>query len=223
MIEFAKTIEVSRYENNDIDGLMWQNYPYFQRIENHLSKNKILLIRSFRHSGISTFLVIRAIWHCLQKSDQTILFFTPRDRYALNLSYLMKDILKRNSIGSQLPNDHHCKINGNDIYFSSEPIRKTVTHLYLDDAAFSSDMEERWKALFTTITTDTEMIISSVPSGTNNWFYDIFTKSVKPKMTLDYRDHPRTTVEWEQKTIKNLGMKGFLQEIAGIFLEKENV
>jgi len=216
--------------NHPTKGLIpWKQFSYHDTLAETLDTNDHVIVNKFRQSGISTFCVAHALWETLFNDNKKILFITRTDRCAVELSYIMRKMIENlpEPIIPVKNNYHEISFqNKSVIRFSSAEYMKSthVDHLYVDEAAFIRNMDQYWEALYPSIANGGKVTIVSTPNGNYGWFFQVFDWAVNGKnefkaLSLNWRDHPDyNNPSWEEKMINNLGEKGFLQEIAGLFL-----
>jgi hypothetical protein len=105
---------------------------------------------------------------------------------------------------------------------------KFINYLIIEESAFIKDMEENWKALFPCISHGGNCIAMSTVNGNHGWFYDGYTRAKNNQNSFSvfdcaYTEHPDyNNEEWVANTRKNLGERGWKQEVLCEFLEPED-
>lgn len=213
--------ELHDYQKKTID--IYDNYRY------------VILIK-FRQGGFSTLTVLYALWKCMFKCNQSFGFVCKTENEASHLGKIVdkafeffpswfvppmekntKDVKKFSVTNSRMEFGSFSRFRG-----------KPLTHLVVDEAAFIPDMEEKWKQMYPCIYSGGNVIVVSTTNGFDNWFYDTYNNAVEKKNDFfayhpHYSEHPSyAKKEWVDAQRKQLGEKGWLQEVEGQFLCENN-
>lgn len=207
-------------------------YPFQNRLIETYEKERFVIGTKFRQGGFTTITVGYLLWLCMFRKDQTILCTCKTDAEAIHLGRLfpyfinflpdwLKPKLRRN-------NDHSKEFEdtGSSIGFHifEAACGRSLTHLFIDEAAFIPKMDRHWMALFPTIACGGKAYVLSTTNGVGNWFYDIYQKAKKGEndfevFRADYWEHPSfNNPEWAKNMRSCLGEKGWLQEIMQEFV-----
>jgi hypothetical protein len=110
-------------------------------------------------------------------------------------------------------------------FYSPEASRgKSVTFLIIDEAAFIPDMDKHWKAMWPVLSTGGSCVLISTVNGMGNWYEQTYNDAKEKRnmfnvIDLDYWEHPEYNNEkWIDEQKRQLGEKGFLQEVLREFL-----
>lgn len=208
-------------------------YKYQRKVITAYENHRFNIISKFRQGGLTTVTLLWGLWRCLFKEDQQILIAGKTDRDATDIGQMIDracenfpEWLKPKKDGKW--NDHMKQFTetGSAMKFHSpEQIRgKSVTFLIVDEAAFISDMDKHWKAIYPVLSSGGSCAIVSTVNGLGNWYEQTF-HGAKDKtnkfnvIELDYWSHPDyNDPKWVEDQRAQLGEKGFLQEILREFL-----
>lgn len=219
--------------NHPTRGLVpFELYKFQETVVEEFSDHQFNIVSKFRQAGLTTVALLWALWRCMFKLDERIMVMSKTDREAVGISKIVKNAKE------QLPdwlcspmkndNDHEKEFaeTGSVMWFHSPQAArsKSLTYLIIDEAAFITNMEEHWKAMYPTLSAGGNCIVISTVNGVGNWYHKIYTQAQDKKnqfniIDLDYKQHPEyNTDEWAAKMRANLGEKGWRQEILRSFL-----
>lgn len=191
--------------------------------------NKYTIIKKFRQGGFTTTCSVYGLWTCLFNPNEYALFLSKTDREAVDMGMIFDEAIKNfpswldPRVGENKWNEHEKRFNnGSCIVFRSlyPRIGRQVTFMVIDEAAFATDMENHWAALYPTLANNpnSRCIVNSTFNGNNTWHEKTFQASLKEQnrfnsIQISYRESP----EWQNnEAVKqmrnNLGEKAFLQE-----------
>lgn len=233
-IYFCETyVKVIHYKKGLVPFIL---HDYQKRYVKFLEENRFVIATKFRQGGFSTLHAIWSLWRCLFKSDQRMMIVSKTDRECIWLSDRVKRAIQ------ELPewiipemdknNDHQKSFpeTGSTIYFYTPEMARgrAASHWFFEEAAFIGNMDSHWKAMFPTISTGSHVAITSTVNGTGNWFYQTYREAEKGRndfkvFRCHYTENPEyAETDWAIETKKNLGAKGWRQEVLCEFLEPDN-
>lgn len=208
-------------------------YRYQRDVVSQYDAHRFNIIRKFRQGGLTTVTEAWAMWRCLFKLDQQILFLSKTDSEAIAAGEIINTAMKHmpewmQSESTGKWNDHqkHFPETGSKIVFGTPERARglAITYLILDEAAFIPDMDRYWKAMYPTISTGGNCIVISTVNGLGNWYAEIFFAAQEKKndfnvIDLHYTQHPEYhNDKWVKEQKAQLGEKGWQQEVLGSFL-----
>ncbi len=218
------------------DGLLsFVTYKYQRKTIDEYNNHRWNIIRKFRQGGLTTLSTIWAVWRCIFQENETIFFVSKTDREAIAAGTIAKRALE------ELPswlrpamkksNEHenvfeHSKCN---LYFYTiKAVRgKSITYLFIDEAAFIEGMDKHWAALYPTLSGGGSCVIISTVNGMGGigeWYYQIYMGAERKEnkfniIRLNYTDHPDyNNPKWVEETRAQLGEDLWAQEVIGDFL-----
>ena len=200
-------------------------------------KNSFNLILKSRQMGLSWLVAGYALWLCLFFEEKKVLMISIKDATAKALlkkvryiySYL-PDFLK-----AELIDDNMSKmsfVTGSEIESvptSEEAGRsESLSLLIIDEAAFVRWIEDIWQASFPTLSTGGSAIILSTPNGMDNFYYDLWTKSIEGKslfnpIRIHWWYHPERDQNWLNIQKANMSSLQLAQEVYGDFVASGNL
>ncbi len=209
-------------------------YDHQERIAQTAEENRFVLSVKYRQGGFTDGVLAFFLWKCLFSLDQSIVCLSKTDRQAVDMGRevrrwldLLPDFLKP---AMDKDNDHekrfaetNCKL---WFHAPQAACGRSVDWLFIDEAAFIPDMDQHWKAIYPTLACGGRAIIQSTPNGKyrnkktkeNTWFYDLVSGSRRGENSFtllehDYRKQPDFTPTKVEEMKRNLGERGFQQEI----------
>jgi hypothetical protein len=105
---------------------------------------------------------------------------------------------------------------------------KSLTWLFIDEAAFIDKMEVHWAAMYPTVSTGGSVGIISTVNGLGNWYEEQYHEAEMGRnafriVEMDYWEHPDyNNPKWVADTKANLGPKRWAQEVLRSFLGSGN-
>ena len=211
-------------------------HPYQKRYIKALQDNRFLITKKFRQGGFSSLNCAWATWNCIFSKDKSIMFVAKTDReithgYAPIIDKIIQELpdwlkpkMGKNNEHQKHFEDTGCKI---FLYDFKATRGKTIDYLFIEEAAFISDMEKYWIAIWPTISTGGHCYVTSTTNGTNNWFHNTYTNAEKLENSFkvfhcSYIEHPDYSDEnWAANTKHALGSKGWRQEVLCEFVEED--
>jgi len=208
-------------------------FQYQKEVISCYDSHKFNIIKKFRQGGLTTISEIWAMWRCLFRLDQQILFISKTDLEAITAGEIVNTAHVHLPTWMQAAKDG--KWNDHQKYFAGTggkmnfgtPERArglAKTYLILDEAAFIPDMFDHWKGIFPTLSTGGNCIVISTVNGVGNWYHSTYKAAESKKndfniIDLHYSRHPDYHNEaWVKSQKKQLREKGWLQEVLGEFL-----
>lgn len=217
------------FKQNGEEGLInFKLYPEQKLLHEFCDKNKWVIGTQYRRAGFTTLMVVRQLWKCMFKLDQSTLYLFPYDRFAKNECDTVKSVIKNlpdwlapkaewraNSIF--MP-----ETNGKMVFkgLVSSWHLSAMDDIIIDNAGCSRDkIDWNWNDLNSSLIPkkgDLTIISNAVWRG--KFFCDIYKEAVKGKhkckiFTCHYKNHPHYSPEWEVSTKENLGEKAWKYEV----------
>lgn len=210
-------------------------HGYQERYIKSLEDNRFLIGKIFRQGGFTTITLAWYLWRCTFNIEKHFLVICKSDRHAVGCMHLFQDML------AQLPkflSPLILKSTGHEMKFGSgssitcrtpEACKgRAVDHIFIDNAAFISDMERHWKTLFPMVLTGGSVVAISTPNGKHGWFYNKYMGSIKGTNSFkvfdcSYLEHPEfATPEWQADMKASLDEKTWSSEYLGLFAPEED-
>jgi hypothetical protein len=208
-------------------------FNYQRKVISEYEKNRFNIISKFRQGGLTTVTLLWGLWRCMFKLDQQIMLISKTDREATDTGAII-DRAVEHLPSWLIPkkdkkwNDHLKEFSdtgGALKFYSPEASRgKSVTFLIIDEAAFIPDMDKHWKAMWPVLSTGGSCVLISTVNGMGNWYEQTYNDAREKRnmfnvIDLDYWEHPEYNNEkWIDEQKRQLGEKGFLQEVLREFL-----
>lgn len=210
-------------------------FDYQKRYIECIESNQFVIATKFRQGGFTTVVLSWLLWRLLFKNDETSVVLCKDRRSAEHNAKLVFDMVEN------LP-----EFLKNSIYVvQSKAMLGTRTHsklkfccikmtrgfnfdnLFIDEAAFVSDLKYHWISLFPALSRNGHCIAISTPCHKNGWFYETYrdatqgTNSFKA-FRAEYTEHPEYShPAWIAETKARLGDKTWRQEILQQFEGEE--
>lgn len=208
-------------------------YDYQKHFIQECQENRYLIGIKYRQGGFSLILNAFALWTAMFKCDQRVLSLYYKDRMARYDSYIVQKMIEQLPIWLKPKmgkvNDHQISFEdtGSTLYFYTKEASCGLKCdvLIVDEAAYTPNMEQHWKALWPMLSCGAKVIVMSTPNGTDNWFHEIVESAKKGHncfklFQADIKDHPEyCKPEWQAQTRIDLGECGWKQEFLCEFLE----
>jgi hypothetical protein len=201
--------------------------PHQERLYHHIEENPYTIGKKFRQGGFSTLMNAYALWKCM--------FFENIDFLILSCSYQQSQHLKKQIlIFLELMPILNPKIKisfgpSSSIKFPStnssinflginSEFKSRYNYLYIDEAAFMKELEEKWN-LFSFIP---HIIMLSTISKQSNLFNKIYLNAYSKKNNFkifecNYKELPKYDDAFIKEMKNNLGEEAFAQEIEAKF------
>ena len=203
-------------------------FKYQRKTINDYESNRFNIISKFRQGGLTTVTLLWGVWRCMFQLDQQIMLISKTDREATDIGMMadracenMPEWLRPKRDGKW--NDHLKMFTdtGSALkFYSPEAARgKSVTFLIVDEAAFITDMDKHWKAMWPILSTGGSCTLISTVNGLGNWYQETYHDAQEGRnkfhvIDLDYWDHPDyNNDQWAADQRSQLGEKGFRQEV----------
>jgi len=207
-------------------------YKYQRRVIEQYQDHRFNILSKFRQGGLTTVSVAWAVWRCLFKLDQKILVMSKTDREAITAGEVAKFAMQelpiwlKPQMGKSNEHERQFRETNSILYFyTPEAARgKSITVLIIDEAAFIQNMAVHWKAMYPVISTGGQCCVVSTVNGLGNWYEEMYHEAEAGQnafnvIELDYWEHPEyNNPKWVDDQRKNLGDKGWQQEILRSFL-----
>lgn len=167
-----------------------------QKEINHLMrKNRFIIIGKARQSGISTFVLGRALWRALTKPNENILIVSYKGDSAKALFdklKMMNDGIPREKFPHVFPTTK--RDNRGELFFSngsrissvtagSKSIGRgsTYTYIHLSEFAFYQNQESQLLSVEQSLAKgeQSQLTIETTSNGTGNHFYKLYTQAMK--------------------------------------------
>jgi hypothetical protein len=209
-------------------------YEYQKSFINAMENNRFLIATKFRQGGFTTLGTLWFLWNCVFKPDQRCMIVNKTDsesRYCMDIVNVvienLPDSLKVDTIKNNMHEIHFT--NGSILSsFTFEASRgRTITKLFVNEAAFFKDMEYVWKCLYPCISEGSSCCVVSTPYENKGWFYDTYKDALQGKNSFkiwkcDYTDHPEyKSAKWQKETYRNLGHRSWMREVLQQFVPEE--
>jgi hypothetical protein len=219
-----------------VRGLIpFEVYGYQERLWKHYETNRFSILTKFRQGGFTTMTLLYAMWRCMFRLDQRILFLSKTDREAVYAKRILDRALQhlpdwlQPEVGKN--NNHQIQFTytNSDMAFLT-PIAsrgRGCSLLIIDEPAFIPNMEQHWKAMYPCIACGGNVIAVGTPNGLANWFQETYHAAQQGKNAFsvffaDYTEHPDyNNADWVKQVRENLGEAGWQQEILQNFLAPE--
>lgn len=182
--------------------------------------SRFVMVKKYRNGGFSTLTVLRAIYECLHKENQS---FGIMGRTWLEVEN-MKRICDLQNLSTVRNNRHFIKFkNGNTIHFFSTDAGRgcMFTTAILDECAFWKDLKKTYAAIWPTISCGSKLFMVSTPYKKEGYFYELWKNDNRfKKYSPSCFEHPYYTPEKIAFLKATLGEKGFRQECLAEFQEE---
>lgn len=221
-----------------IKGRLTFSLYRFQEITlHHFINNTFNLILKSRQMGLSWLVAAYALWLCLFHEDKKVLMISIKDATAKALLRKVKYIYQNlpEFLQSDLVEDNMSKmtfVTGSEIESvptSEEAGRsESLSLLIIDEAAFVRWIENIWQAAFPALSTGGSSIILSTPNGMDNFYYDLWSKSLEGKtlfkpIRIHWWYHPERDNLWLEIQKANMTSQQLAQEVFGDFIASGNL
>ena len=158
-------------------------YPFQNTILNALENHRFNILRKFRQAGCTTISSAYALWMCIFKEHQTIVFLSVGDTESTEILDRIKIMFE------ELPpwlkpqvvteNMHNLKLSTGSV-IKSRPSGKQSgrslagSFLFIDEAAFIENIDYIWAAVYPIISTGGRAFVLSTVNGVGNWYCDLW-------------------------------------------------
>jgi hypothetical protein len=221
-----------------IRGLVnFKLYDYQKRYVKALADHRFVIAPKFRQGGFTTLTCAWLLWRFLFKQDEANMVMTKSDREACYTSstvrrmidYLpefLKPKMSKCNDHSLVSEDTNCKM----WFLTCEAAcGRAINYLFIDEPAFIKDMDKHWKAMYPVLSTGGHCIATSSVNGAEGWFFETVKGAFEKKndfflFTAEYHEHPDyNDPNWVAQTRRNLGDRGWRQEVLCEFLKKQSL
>lgn len=206
--------------------------------------NRFVIGVKFRNGGFTTISILHALWRCMFFEDVRYYFISKTNGAATHLGKLLDLALEYLPDWLKPELDKNTKtakvFRSRKIYTRTEPpLRnmiffgnaenargKSITDIIVDDAAFISNFEDKWRAIWPVVSKTGRVIALSTRNGVCNWFEDTYNDAENGRNDFkvyhsDYLDHPLYhDPEYVAELRKTLGEEGWEREILGNVIGK---
>ena len=215
------------YIQHPIRGrILFNLYPFQEKVLNLFSKDDFHLILKSRQLGISTLVSLHCLWLMIFNKNVNIVVICTKTETAKNMvnkvkfmydnlpSWLKTGVVENNKLTFKLSNNSQIKA----VSAASDSGRsEAVTLLVMDEAAFIPNAEELWGAAYPTLSTGGGCIALSTPRGVGNWFHQQWVKAELNKnkflpIRLPWTVHPERDQTWRDEQDDILGHRLAAQE-----------
>lgn len=177
--------QVIKFELNDAQ----------KEIDKLMGKNRFIIVGKARQSGVSTFVLGKALWRALTKPNENILIVS----YKLDSAKALFDKLKQ--MNDMLPRDVYKGLfptvrrdNRGELFFSngsrissvtagSKSIGRgsTYTYIHLSEFAFYQNQEAQLLSVEQSLAkgAESQLTIETTSNGTGNHFYRLYMQALK--------------------------------------------
>jgi len=206
-------------------------YSFQEELLSLYEKHDNVISTKFRSGGFTTISVLYGLWKCMFNAN--IIFFVgcKTQREAQHVGKIIDITI------DLFPDWFKPKLNQNTkrvksfantksklIFDNIDNIRGIpATHIFIDEAAFIPNMEDKWK-IIAAISQRSKIFVNSTANGLGNWFEITFSNAMSGHNDFvtyhpDYMQHPKYSDEtYVMELKKNLGEKGWQQEMLGNFV-----
>lgn len=221
-IEFAQNnFYVNDYKKGPI---LFETSKHHEELAQIYDDERFVLVKKYRQGGFSTLTILRALYECIHKENQSFVFIAKtcdqarrlKDVFDFSMHHMQLETLRNNSHVVEFKN-------GNTIRFM-QPLSCCgcmFTTLVLDECAFWQDLENHYKAWYPTISTGGKLFMVSTPYKKEGYFYKLWkNENHFKKYSPSCFEHPYYTPEKIAFLKGSLGEKGWRQECLAEFQEE---
>ena len=213
-------------------------YDYHRRYVRALERNRFVIARKFRQGAFTTMTLGWMLWKIMYSTDQSYMVMTKTDREAIWCGQIVKQMYDQMPEhlrpDTNVRNYHEMRFadTGSSIYFGTPEATcgKSINFLLCDEMSFWKNADAHWKSMYPTLSTGGRCVILSTPNGKGepknpNFFWKTWEASIDnlndfEPFTASYVEHPDyQNEEWVHQAKKNLGDKGWRQEVLQEFLD----
>lgn len=206
----------------------FRTYPFQNELLKSFNDYQYNVVLKARQLGISTVTAAYISWLLLFHKEKNVLILATNLDVATNIVKKVKLVVK--SVPSwmriakiKVDNKHSFELdNGSQIKAASKnPTSgrsEALSLLVIDEAAHVDDMDEKWTAIYPTISTGGRCIALSTPNGIGNWFYKVCSEAETKEndfhlTKLLWSVHPDRNQEWYEKETRNMSRRQIAQEL----------
>lgn len=221
------------------DGLIpFSLYDFQEELLHLYQTNRFIVSMQCRQSGKTQTTATYIMWFIMFHEAKTSAILANKADQAqeilsrIQLSYESLPLFLQP--GVRVYNKRKVELGNHSAVFSaassSGSIRgKSISLLYIDEAAFIPNDMEFYESTYPTIASgkESQVIITSTPNGTRGLFYKIWTESEAGKndfvrMIVTWDMVPGRDEEWKRQTIANTSEPQFRQEHQVVFRGSQN-
>jgi len=224
----------------DLGEILFEPYPYQKETLQLLQDNRFFIGLWARQSGKTTIVAAFALWYSIFHSNKNIGIVSNKESSAKRILDNMKKMYEGLPIWLKPGVKEYAKTS---LVFDNESrliISATTPDAFrgwpmniviCDEFAFvpSNAAEDFWASNYPTISSSTKsrVIIISTPNGMFNIFHRLWEGATVKDNTfvsqkVTWEKVPGRDKEWAKEQIRNLGIHGFNQEFACLFLGSTN-
>nr|BDD47581.1 hypothetical protein 15 [bacterium] len=195
------------------------------------------LILKCRQMGLSWLVAGYALWLTIFFEDKKVLMISIKDATAKALLKKVRYLYNHLPPFMQpaLVEDNMSKMSFvTDSEIESVPTSEeagrseSLSLLIIDEAAFVRWIEGIWQASFPTLSTGGSAIILSTPNGMDNFFYELWNRSLEGKslftpIRIHWWYHPERNRKWLEIQKANMSTMQLAQEVYGDFVASGNL
>lgn len=216
-----------------------QLFKFQKTILKMLKANRFSVILSARQMGKSTVVAIYALWVACFQDEKNIVIIANKEQTAQEQferirmayeqlpNYLKPGIKSWRKDGVNFTNGSKITVSSTS---SSAARGGSVNVLIIDEFAYieSRTLNDLWRSAIPTISSfkKSQIIVISTQNGTQNRFYDLYTKAEKGEngwahIKVDWWERPDRDEKWKEDQIKLLGsVKEFNAEFGTSFTDE---
>lgn len=194
------------------------------------NSDRYVLVKKYRQGGFTTTAVLHAFWEGMFFGNRDIHIAFKSTREAECAAGIIENALvgipewMQPAFDTDLKTKKKFRTTGSVITFGTElQVRgRHLTRLVVDEPAFWLNFEEKWLNMLPACTNTSIAALSTI-NGVGNWFWSTWEKAVaglnafKP-FAGDYRKNPEYAKKDIELLRKQLGERGFAQEVLGEFV-----
>lgn len=212
-------------------------YRFQQIALNRLLRSPFNIVLKCRQMGLSWLVAGVALWLTIFFEDKKVLMISIKDATAKALlkkvrflynnlpSFLQPELVDNNMSKMSFSTDSEVE----SVPTSEEAGRsESLSLLIIDEAAFVRWIQDIWQASFPTLSTGGSAIILSTPNGMDNFFYELWTRTLEGKslfnpIRINWWYHPERDDLWLQIQRANMSSLQLAQEVYGDFIASGNL
>lgn len=231
ILRFAKFCMIST-----TNGLkQFEPYPWQAKLLTELQEdpNSKHIVLGSRQSGKTYAISVFFLWKMLFHSDQTLMIFAPTERFAMSILQGIRDLYNnlpdylRFELSYNSRERMQVKKNNSQILCSTLLSRRVqgrpLNIIWMDEFAFcKGDRDREFIESALTCYSSKGIIITSGANGTDNEFYNIWTRSDEigfKRTCVGWREMPGRDEDWKKRVISAIGEAAFAQEYDNCFIQ----
>jgi hypothetical protein len=206
---------------------------------------RFLIGIKFRQGGYTTIGVLKALWKCMFIPNRTYYIAAKTNGEAAHIGKLVDNAIElfpnwlAPCLGKNTEKSKYFSTGSKLLFGDIDSMRGlSVTDVIIDEPAFIPDMDKKWTTVWECFPNKGEReeiqssphtcVAISVTNGIGNWFEKTWHKAEAGRVGFysyrgNYLDHPDySNPLWIEQARKDLGERGFAQEVLGQFLAPED-